>query len=511
MKKQLSIILAVLMVLGSFSLMSFSVSAEESTAPKNVADVVPEADANLTLRFYMPADWQTGSVSSPDECAAGIYWWDSSYAPSEWPGYKVTDKEAGNVFTAKVPADIKSVIFNNSVSGKPEAEKQTVNINAKGYAANENKFGFYPEGLDSVDGMIFVCNADYKNPTDDKSCEGSWFYYYGNGEYGAYKTKAEAEENKGIYSNGEFPKKKALPNIADVVPEADTNITLRFYMPDDWKNNYNNAYAGNLEDCVAAISWFDSSYAPSEWPGYCITDKEAGNVFTAKVPADIKSVIFNNSVSGKPEAEKQTININAKGYAANENKFGFYPEGLDSVDGMIFVCNADYKNPTDDKSCEGSWFYYYGNGEYGAYKTKAEAEENKGVYSKGEFPKTPEKPAEPTVEPTAKPTQPQTAKAETAKKENTLKVTAKAKSVNAKKLKKSKVTVSAITVKNAKGKVSYKKLSGSKKLSVTKKGKITVKKGTKKGTYKLKVKITAKGNSQYLARSVTKTVRVKVK
>ena len=83
MKKQLSIILAVLMVLGSFSLMSFSVSAEESTAPKNVADVVPEADANLTLRFYMPADWQTGSVSSPDECAAGIYWWDSSYAPSE--------------------------------------------------------------------------------------------------------------------------------------------------------------------------------------------------------------------------------------------------------------------------------------------------------------------------------------------------------------------------------------------------------------------------------------------
>ncbi len=97
------------------------------------------------------------------------------------------------------------------------------------------------------------------------------------------------------------------------------------------------------------------------------------------------------------------------------------------------------------------------------------------------------------------------------KKANPMKVTAKTKTVKAKKLKKSKVTVTAITVKNAKGKLSYKKLSGSKKLSVTKKGKITVKKGTKKGTYKLKVKITAKGNSKYSARSVTKTVKIKVR
>ena len=97
------------------------------------------------------------------------------------------------------------------------------------------------------------------------------------------------------------------------------------------------------------------------------------------------------------------------------------------------------------------------------------------------------------------------------KKANPMKVTAKSKTVKAKKLKKSKVTVSAITVKDAKGKVTYRKLSGSKKLSVTKKGKITVKKGTKKGAYKIKVKITAKGNSKYLSKSVTKTVRVKVK
>ncbi len=111
------------------------------------------------------------------------------------------------------------------------------------------------------------------------------------------------------------------------------------------------------------------------------------------------------------------------------------------------------------------------------------------------------------------PTEPQTTAPTVvkAKKANTIKVTAKTVTVKAKKLKKGKLTVKALTVKNAKGKVTYKKLSGSKKLTVTKKGKITVKKGTKKGTYIIKVKITAKGNSQYLEKSVAKMVKVRVK
>lgn len=97
------------------------------------------------------------------------------------------------------------------------------------------------------------------------------------------------------------------------------------------------------------------------------------------------------------------------------------------------------------------------------------------------------------------------------KKANTIKVTVKTKTVKAKALKKGKVTVSAVTVKNAEGKLCYKKLSGSKKLTVTKNGKITVKKGTKKGIYRIKIKITAKGNSRYLENSVTRTVKIKVK
>ena len=98
------------------------------------------------------------------------------------------------------------------------------------------------------------------------------------------------------------------------------------------------------------------------------------------------------------------------------------------------------------------------------------------------------------------------------KKTQTLSVTAKTKSVKAKAAKKKAQKVKkAITVKGSKGTVTYSKVSGNKKLSISKKGVITVKKGTKKGTYKIKVKVKAAGNSKYNAAATTITVKVKVK
>ena len=79
---------------------------------------------------------------------------------------------------------------------------------------------------------------------------------------------------------------------------------------------------------------------------------------------------------------------------------------------------------------------------------------------------------------------------------------------NAGKLKASKV----YNIKNkGKGKLTYKKSGGSKKLSVSKSGVITLKKGTKAGTYKLKVKVTAAGDKTYKSGSKTVTLTVKVK
>lgn len=98
------------------------------------------------------------------------------------------------------------------------------------------------------------------------------------------------------------------------------------------------------------------------------------------------------------------------------------------------------------------------------------------------------------------------------KRANPMTVKAKACSAKAKKnttIKKAK----AFTIKNAKGTVTFKKSSGDKKISINKKtGNITVKKGLKKGkTFKLKVKVTAAGNTAYKAGSKTVTVKIKIK
>ena len=91
-------------------------------------------------------------------------------------------------------------------------------------------------------------------------------------------------------------------------------------------------------------------------------------------------------------------------------------------------------------------------------------------------------------------------------------VSKKNKSVKASVVTKKSKTVKAITVKKAKGTVTYKKLSGSKYLKVnTKTDKITVKKGTPKGTYLVRAKVKAAGTSAYKAAAKTVTVKVKVK
>lgn len=96
-------------------------------------------------------------------------------------------------------------------------------------------------------------------------------------------------------------------------------------------------------------------------------------------------------------------------------------------------------------------------------------------------------------------------------------MTVKGKTVTVKysKLKKKTQKVKSTKVlkiaKNA-GKVTYVKASGNKKITINKKtGKVTVKKGLKKGKYKVKVKVTAAGNANYnsITKKVTFTVRVK--
>lgn len=86
--------------------------------------------------------------------------------------------------------------------------------------------------------------------------------------------------------------------------------------------------------------------------------------------------------------------------------------------------------------------------------------------------------------------------------------------VKYKKLKKKSQKISAgkaYTIKGQKGKLSFRKISGNKKIKIAKSGSITIKKGLKKGTYKVKAEVTAAGNSNYkkAKEKVTVTIRVK--
>ena len=101
------------------------------------------------------------------------------------------------------------------------------------------------------------------------------------------------------------------------------------------------------------------------------------------------------------------------------------------------------------------------------------------------------------------------------KEANPLKVTSKTATVKYANVKKKAQTLAVknvLTVKNAQGTVAYVKSSGNSKITINKTtGKVTVKKGLKKGTYSVKVKVTASGDDNYKAGSNTVTFKIKVK
>ena len=103
------------------------------------------------------------------------------------------------------------------------------------------------------------------------------------------------------------------------------------------------------------------------------------------------------------------------------------------------------------------------------------------------------------------------------KADNPLSIKGRTVKVKYKKLKKKNQKLAVTKVikftKKGQGKMTYTKASGKKKITINKKtGKVTVKKGLKKGTYKVKVKVKAAGNANHNASTwKTATFKIKVK
>ena len=103
-----------------------------------------------------------------------------------------------------------------------------------------------------------------------------------------------------------------------------------------------------------------------------------------------------------------------------------------------------------------------------------------------------------------------TLKIEKADNDLTIKTSAKTvKGVKKGKLKKNMSFKISYTVQQ--GTATFTKVSGNSKIKVSNAGKVTVKKGIKKGTYKLKVKAVSKGDANVAQATATKVIKIKVK
>ena len=136
---------------------------------------------------------------------AGIYWWDAPASPAAWPGYKMEIDDVDNsVYYAEIPGDgnLTSAIFNNGVDGGTDSSlpiyykaAQSIDNNMEGayegdyetlWGDTYNEFDF--------EGCIYVIDPNQVSInafSGKQTCGGNWYYYYGNGCYGSYRTDAD--------------------------------------------------------------------------------------------------------------------------------------------------------------------------------------------------------------------------------------------------------------------------------------------------------------------------------
>ena len=266
---------------------------------------------------------------------------------------------------------------------------------------------------------------------------------------------------------------------------------------------------------------------------YGINNKQPAFIDGTKVTVDVggpqkqNAIIkgfYTESTNKVSLINKAELNVNTShGIAFDNNNPDPGDVDLDVEKGSIFQATAKW--PDDN-----SWYAIHGNGwvtfsassllqgvlvsknESGSDASAWDGTTDIGTYKYVRIPES--------IEPETT-TVPETTKAPTpkpAKKANTIKVKTKKKTIKAKKLKKKSVKVKAFKIKKAIGKVTFKKVKKGttkkiyKKVKVTSKGILKFKKGKyKKKTYKIKVKIKAAGNSAYYAKTINKTVKVKIK
>ncbi|MBQ8795566.1 MAG: hypothetical protein IJZ54_04000 [Clostridia bacterium] len=400
MKRIFCIILAVLMVFSAFAVAGvasaqpldsgLTATSDEATKDEEPKPLPEKPDGTNRYFFYMPEYWKE---NNPYTQTVGIYWWEGTdnCGINGWPGYEAKKADVEGVYYYDVPKDVSTIIWSNFVDGGMDdtqdiytLDYHTDNINSEFYLPGESEL--YPNGTESYDDMIYVLDLSkttVNELSDKKLFLGEWFYYYGGGEYGLAKEKANA---KTILSGdnvtlSELSPEEEATESATSAPTAPPVQTYRyyFYLPKTWTvaNPYYEA---------PAIYWWDGSNPCEDWPGYELKKADAEGVYYYDVPEDVCSIVWNNGVDGGTDSKApvyiyayHTVTIASEFYEPGEN--GLYPEGVENFDEMIYVIDLNDVHTQEMSGKQifgGEWFYYYGNGEYGVAENKADA---KAVYS----------------------------------------------------------------------------------------------------------------------------------
>ena len=207
-RKAIALILSVSMMSSVLALGSFSAGAvEEVTTVKN--DYVPSEDTD-TYRayFYMPENWYNEYTDT-----AGAYWWEGTDACPTWQDmYSMNSTDAENIYYMDIPVDVNKIILNNYIDRGEDPDApvynkaaQTIDILFAPEEYDGESWVYFPEvdgcdadcelykeGLKTVDCMIFVLDSgrtELSPVSQSKICDGEWYYYYGNGEYGSTPEK----------------------------------------------------------------------------------------------------------------------------------------------------------------------------------------------------------------------------------------------------------------------------------------------------------------------------------
>lgn len=331
-KKILSIFLIAAMLI---VLVIPSVSASNSEI---AYEPLPQLKEGYNRYFFLvPEDWFNEHTDS-----IGIYWWDGSEKPDSWPGYKARIADTKNVYYYDVPTDVTNIIWNNYLDGGSNSEnpmrqyaKQTTNVISEYYTEGDSNL--YPEGIPSFNNMIYVTGPEFADPNSfpaDKAY-GEWFYYYGEGKYGA-----TPEEHKEPECNRYY-----------------------FLMPDEWYTEYTDN---------AGVYWWEGTNALSNWPGVKANKADSENVYYYDVPKDVTTIIWNNYLDLLMEDKENVMHL-------DYHTVNITMSSPDECDGMIYVIDPKLttEKPFDNKKVyEGHWYKYLGNGEYETIDILGDANED---------------------------------------------------------------------------------------------------------------------------------------